>query len=234
LNVSITNTRVPDQAAQALATAAAALPKPVSTRRKRPALIGLSVALIAAGGLVGAMALTAAGQHSNVLVVAKPLAFGQVITRDDLTVASISLDPALQPVGSDRLSFIVGKHAAVQLQPGTTLTPSEVTSNALVQPGQQLVGIEVKPGQLPATPLTPGENVLVVSTPGQNPATDPSASAGGVPSTLPAQVVHVGSPDSTGDLTVDVAVDANSGAPLAARASTGNIAIIVQSPSAVG
>jgi flagella basal body P-ring formation protein FlgA len=233
LNVSITNTRVPDQAAQAPATAAAAQPKPVSTRRKRPALIGLSVALIAAGGLVGAMTLTAAGQRSNVLVVAKPLAFGQIITQDDLTVASISLDPALQPVSSDRLSFIVGKHAAVQLQPGTTLTPSDVTSNTLVQPGQQLVGIQVKPGQMPATPLVPGQNVLVVSTPGQNPATDPNASAG-VPNTLPAQVVRVGSPDSSGNLTVDVAVDANSGATLAARASTGNIAVIVQSPSAVG
>jgi hypothetical protein len=231
MNVSITKTRgVPEQTAP---TAAATPPKPVTARRRRPALIGVSVALIAVGGLIGAMTLTAAGQRDSVLVVAKPLAFGQVITRDDLAVASISLDPALQPVGAGRLDSIVGKHAAAQLLPGTTLTQADVTSDSLVQPGQQLVGIGVKPGQLPATPLVPGEQVVIVSTPGQNAATDPGASSG-VPSTLPAQVVRVGTPDSSGDLTVDVSVDANSGATLASRASTGNIAIIVQSPSAVG
>ncbi|GJF30326.1 flagellar protein FlgA [Kitasatospora sp. NE20-6] len=229
--MSITKTRgVPEQTT---AAAAAAAPKPVNARRRRPALIGLSVALIAAGGLVGAMTLTAAGQRSEVLVVAKPLALGQVITRADLTVASISLDPVLKPVSADRLSSILGQHASVQLQPGTTLTQADVTSDALVQPGKQLVGIQAKPGQLPATALVPGEKVLIVSTPGQNPATDGDGSSG-APASLPAQVVRVGTPDSSGALTVDVAVDANSGATLAARASTGNIAIIVQSPSAAG
>ncbi|SEM80717.1 SAF domain-containing protein [Streptacidiphilus jiangxiensis] len=229
--MSNTKTRsVPEQAAP---TAAAPAPKPVNARRRRPALIGLSVALIAVGGLIGAMTLTAAGQREDVLVVAKPLAFGQVITRGDLAVASISLDPALKPVGAGRLDSIIGKHASAQLLPGTTLTQADVTSDSLVQPGQQLVGLLVKPGQLPTTTLVPGEKVLIVSTPGQNPATDTGASAG-APSTLPAQVVRVGTADSSGNLTVDVSVDANAGATLAARASTGNIAIIVQSPSAVG
>ncbi|MFF4344757.1 SAF domain-containing protein [Kitasatospora sp. NPDC001540] len=227
--MSITKPR----AEQAALTAAAPALKPVAARRRRPALIGLSVALIAVGGLVGAMTLTAAGQREDVLVVAKPLAFGQVITRDDLTVASISLDPALKPVSAAQLDSVVGKHASAQLLPGTTLTKGSVTTDALVQPGQQLVGIQVKPGQLPATALVPGQKVVIVSTPGQNPAADPGASAG-APSTLPAQVVRVGSPDSSGSLTVDVSVDANAGATVAARASTGNIAIIVQSPSAVG
>ncbi len=228
--MSITKPRPAEQAAP---TAAVPALKPVNARRRRPALIGLSVALIAVGGLVGAMTLTAAGQREDVLVVAKPLAFGQVITRSDLTVASISLDPALKPVGADQLDSIIGKHASAQLLPGTTLTKSAVTTDALVQPGQQLVGIQVKPGQLPATALVPGQKVVIVSTPGQNPAADAGASAG-APSTLPAQVVRVGSPDSSGNLTVDVSVDANAGATVAARASTGNIAIIVQSPSAVG
>ncbi|RKE02975.1 SAF domain-containing protein [Streptomyces sp. TLI_171] len=227
--MSTTQTRGPD----AGYTAPVAAPRPVSARRRRPALIGVSVALIAVGGLVGAMTLTAAGQREDVLVVAKPLAFGQVITRGDLTVASISLDPALKPVGADQLDSIVGKHASAQLLPGTTLTKASVTSDALVQPGQQLVGIQVKPGQLPATALVPGQKVVIVSTPGQSVAADAGASTG-TPSTLPAQVVRVGSPDSSGSLTVDVSVDANAGATVAARASTGNIAIIVQSPSAAG
>jgi flagella basal body P-ring formation protein FlgA len=129
---------------------------------------------------------------------------------------------------------VVGEHAAVQLEPGATLTRADVTSAALVAPGQQLVGVQAKPGQLPATPLVPGERVLIVSTPGQNSTTTGGAAAAGVPGTLPAQVVRVGSADSSGTVTVDVAVDANSGATLAARASTGDIAIIVQSPSAAG
>ena len=232
LNVSITNTRkntaVPEQSTP---TVPAAVPKAVGTRRRRPALIGLSIALVAAGGLLSVMLESASEQRTQVLVVSQPLAFGQVITAQDLSVASISLDPALQPVDASALSSIVGKHAAAQLEPGSTLTRSDVTSAALVGPGQQLVGVQAKPGQLPATPLVPGEQVVIVTTPGQD---NTGSTSAGVPTTLTAQVVRVGAADSSGDVTVDVAIDANDGPTLAARASTGNIAIVVQSPSAVG
>lgn len=207
--------------------AAAAPPRAIGARRRRPALIGVSLALIAAGGLAGALVLTSAGHKSQVLVVAQPLQYGQVISRSDLTTASISSDPALHTVPASDISRIVGKRAALQLEPGTTLTDDEVTSRPLVGADEQLVGVLAKPGQLPSTPLTPGAKVMAVTTPG-----DDGQLPSSPPQFLPARVIHVGSPDSSGNVVVDLAIDSSDGPTLAARAATGRVAIVLASGQA--
>jgi len=220
------------QPASAPVTAAVApvtAPKAIAARRRRPALIGLSLALMAVGGLAGTMVLTSSAAKTRILVVSQPLTQGQVITAQDLTTASITLDPSLSTVAASDESRIVGKHAAAQLAAGSTLTMSDVTAQPLVAPGDQLVGILAKPGQLPGSPLAPGSQVLVVTTP-QPDSGAPTAP----PQSLPAQVVRVGAPDSSGNVLVDVSIDANDGPTLAARVFTGDFAIVLQSPSAVG
>ena len=227
--MSITKPRtgaVPEQTTP-IAAAPAAAPKAIGARRRRPALIGVSLALIAAGGLAGAMVLTSAADKTQILVISQPLDYGQVISAGDLTTASISSDPTLHTVPASHLRQIVGKRAALQLRPGTTLTSNDVTSHPLVSADEQLVGVLAKPGQLPSTPLTPGASVLAVTTPSPDGSLPTSP-----PESLPARVVRVGAPDSSGNVIVDLAIDASDGPTLAARAATGRIAIVLQSPSA--
>lgn len=240
---STTRSVSPPSAAAAAPTAPAgpptgpvAAPRMVRQRRRRPGLVALSVALIAAGGLSGAVLYSSSGHRTAVVVVARDVPVGSRITEADLSTASIALDPAVQSVKASRTGALVGQRAATDLKAGSLLAPSQVTTQSLIGPGEQLVGVSVKPSQLPATPLVPGEKVLIVSTPDSdagavrpdNGSTDAAASSGRSPVTLPAKVVAVGRPAAaTNAVVVDVAVPATDGPALAARAATGNVALVV-------
>ncbi|MFF3359196.1 SAF domain-containing protein [Streptomyces sp. NPDC002917] len=206
-----------------------AAPRIVRQRRRRPGLIALSVALISVGGLSGAVLYSTSGQRTAVVVVTRDLPVGATITKGDLGQASMALDPAVKSVQASKADSLVGQRAAVDLRAGSLLSPDQVTDKSLVAPGEQLVGVSVKPSQLPATPLAAGRKVLVVSTP------DPDAGTGAdkpadvsAPKTLEVTVVAVGEPAAgTGNVVVDVAVPAGDGPALAARAATGDVALIV-------
>ncbi|MFE5677306.1 SAF domain-containing protein [Streptomyces erythrochromogenes] len=208
----------------------AAAPRVLRQRRRRPGLIALSVALIAAGGLSGALLFTASGQRTAVLVVARDVPVGAAVTDADLAPASLALDPAVKAVPVTQKESIVGQRAAVALKTGALLSPGHVTSVSLVKAGEQLVGVALKPSQLPASRLAPGQKVLIVSTP------DSAQAVGGVkpvepagaPKTVAATVVAVGAAaPATGVVVVDVAVPATDGPALAARVATGAVALIL-------
>lgn len=211
-----------------------AAPRIVKQRRRRPGMIALSVALIAVGGLSGAVLYSTSGQRTAVVVVAHDLPVGATIQKGDLAEASVALDPAVKSVRASNAQSLVGQRAAVDLRAGSLLSPAQVTKAALVAPGEQLVGVSLTPAQLPATPLSAGRKVLIVSTP------DPDAAAGtdgdgagkapaaAAPKTLRATVVAVGKPAvGTGNVVVDVAVPTGDGPALAARVASGDVALIV-------
>ncbi|MEU9263255.1 SAF domain-containing protein [Streptomyces sp. NPDC048212] len=206
-----------------------AAPRMVKQRRRRPGLIALSVALIAAGGLSGAVLYSASGQRTAVLIVSRDVPVGTKLTKADLAEASVALDPAVKSVKASQASKLLGQRAAVDLRAGSLLAPAQVTNKSLLGPGQQLVGVSLKPSQIPATRLTPGQKVLVVSTPDAD-AVETAKDAGleAKPKTLAASVVAVGSPAvGTGNVVVDVAVPVKDGPALAAQVATGNVAVIV-------
>ncbi|MFJ2745427.1 SAF domain-containing protein [Streptomyces sp. NPDC087440] len=202
----------------------------VKARRRRPAMAALGVALVAAGGLGGFLAYQETGHRTPVLAVARAVQAGNVIKDGDVVVASVALDPALKPVKAADRKSVVGKRAAAALVPGALLAQGQVTDRALVQAGEQLVGIGLKPAQLPASRLSPGDAVLVVSTPSEAARAAQDATGKGAavrsPKTVAARVVRVGDrAANTGDVVVDVAVPAADGPSLAAQAATGNVAL---------
>ncbi|GAA3386456.1 SAF domain-containing protein [Streptomyces racemochromogenes] len=208
-------------------------PRVVRQRRRRPGLIALSVALIAAGGLSGALLFTASGQRSSVLVVARDVPVGATLTEADLAPASLALDPVVKAVPAAKKAGLVGQRAAVALKAGSLLSPGQITAVSLVKNGEQLVGVAVKPSQLPASRLAPGQKVLIVSTPdpaqaGAAAAASKPADPAPAPKTLAATVVAVGvAAPATGVVVVDVAVPAADGPVLASRVATGAVALIV-------
>ncbi|WUD70294.1 SAF domain-containing protein [Streptomyces sp. NBC_00510] len=227
----MSNTTTPPVPAQyGPATQPVAAPRMVRQRRRRPGLIALSVALIAGGGLSGAVLYASSGQRTAVVVVTRDVPVGSQITRDDLGTASLALDPAVQSVKASKADSLVGRRAAIGLKAGSLLAPSQVTTRSLLGPGEQLVGVGVKPSQLPATPLVPGQRVLIVSTPDPDAVSGPGSASvdDSTPKTLAATVVAVGRPaTATGVVVVDVAVPAADGPALASRVATGDVAVIV-------
>ncbi|MDQ0988776.1 SAF domain-containing protein [Streptomyces sp. V3I7] len=205
-------------------------PPRVSARRRRPGVIALSLALIAAGGAGVAVLLLQVGDRIEVVTVVRGVQVGQVVTEHDLGKASVALDPLVTAVRGSDLDSVVGKRAAVELTPGSLLSPSQVTKDSLVKAGEQLVPIGLKPEQVPATALVPGQNVQLVHVPAQG-ETDTGKTSDTSLQPIDGRVVKASSAaPGTGVVVVDVATTAQDGATAAAWVSAGTLRLVLAAP----
>jgi len=197
---------------------------PAPKLRRRPALIAASVAAISAGAVVAAFAWTATSTTQSVLAVRSAVERGAVIAQDDVMTVQVSADPALDPVPASQASAVVGQRAATDLAAGTLVTREQVRDTVLPAAGMSIVGVGLPSAQLPGEPLLVGDRVRVVATPG--PAGEVTA---GEPVTIAATVVGVRVDDENGQSVVSVQVPAGDAPELAARAATGNVALVLDS-----
>ncbi|MFC0526195.1 SAF domain-containing protein [Phytohabitans kaempferiae] len=172
-------------------------PRVVRQRRMRPGLLGLAVLLIALGGLGAAFAVTSVRATGTYLAVARPVSVGTELTADDVRSVQVAGGVGLALVSADKINEVIGKRAAVTLVPDTLITMEQLTDKPLLGPGQQQVAIGLKPNQVPAKSLRPGDKVLLVSTPPQNSSTtgEPRATQ---TTRYEATVVDAAEPDDKG------------------------------------
>ncbi|MEU6324780.1 SAF domain-containing protein [Streptomyces sp. NPDC047009] len=202
-------------------------PPRVSARRRRPGVIALSLALIAAGGAGVAVLVLQVGHRTQVVTVVRDVQVGQVLTERDLGRASVALDPAVKAVRAEDLDSVVGKRAAAELMPGSLLAPSQVTKDSLVRPGEQVVPVGLKPEEVPASSLVPGQKVRLVHVPAQD-ETDTGRTSAVVPQTLAGRVVKASqAAPGTGVVVVDVATSAADGPTVAAWVSAGTLRLVL-------
>lgn len=204
-------------------TGLAAAARPVAVngpRRRRPALAAAGIALAALGGLGAAAAVTHAQARRAVLALARPVPFGATLTIADLTVVHLPATAGLTPLPAAAETSVLGRTAAIGLAAGSLLVPADVSGAAVPGPGQQLVGLTLSPGQLPARPLVPGQPVLLILVAG------PGSDAASIPAAVTGQLVDEGPPTSSGTTPADVVVSAGVGPQLAAAAAAGHVAMI--------
>jgi len=185
-------------------------------------LLGLLVMLL--GGAVTMWAVTANTHTERVLVVARDVRVGSQLTVDDLQGADLSAGSAVSSVPVSRADSVLGRVALVNLSRGSLLSAAQVGSGSALAAGQLLVPLSLKPGQLPALGLAPGQLVLVVPTPSADASGRPSAVAEPVQAT----VVDTGAVDpSTGATVVDVRVAQAAAVALARAAASGNVTVVL-------
>ena len=201
-------------------TASVAAPK----LRRRPALVAASIVAISAGALLAAFAWTATSTTQSVLAVRSAVERGAVIAQDDVMTVQVSADPALAPVPASQASAVVGQRAATDMAAGTLLTREQVSDKVLPAAGMSIVGVGLPSAQLPGEPLLVGDRVRVVATPGAS-----GEVTAGEPVTIAAMVVGVRVNDEIGQSVVSVQVPQGEAAGLAARAATGNVALVLDS-----
>jgi hypothetical protein len=229
---------------------AAAPARAPQRRKRRPAVLALGVALVAAGGLGGAALYLTTGQRVPVLALAHDVPAGQPLTVADLTEVRISLDPALHPLSAD--SHVLDMRATTDLKAGQLLTASDLTNDPLVQAGQEVLGVSAKASQLPSSDLQAGAWVVLLYTPSAQgtgigtgaesvPSPGASGSAGGrngggtLLQSVTVRVVGVGAASQTdGTRVVDVAVPADQAAPVADLAASGKFAVLLAAPGTKG
>jgi hypothetical protein len=167
----------------------------------------------------------AAGQRQEVLAVRADVAYGQVVTAEDITVARVSVDPGVAVLpGADR-DVVVGQVATTRLAPGMLLTAGMVEPVGEPGPGRVLVPIAVPAERMPAGGLRAGDRILAVD----SQAAGSGAGAVAVPPTpISATVVRVGPTDINGVTVVDVTTAAASGPALAVGAANGHVALVLE------
>ena len=193
-------------------------------RRVSRMSLALSVLVVLLGGLIAFAAGQMLTTQTTVLAVAQDVEVGSTIAADDLTTANVTSDPNLSPIPASQRSEIVGMVAQVPLTRGELLTRAQVSTGSGLTVGELLVALPLKEGQFPARGLNPGQQVLIVPTPGATGSTSGTAAG----PTTEATVAEVGQANPTTQVTVvDVRVGEGDGPTVAQLASTGNLALIL-------
>lgn len=184
--------------------------------------MALGVALTALGALATVWLVTSVGDRAAVLILARDVPAGAVLTSEDLARTDIAVDPGVATVPAEDAGSVVGLVAAGDLVAGSLLAEGQLVPAGPPGAGEVLVALAVKATQLPAGGLSAGDRVLVVDTPQSG--GDPSTVA---PATLAATVVRVGPADVNGVSVLDVTTGEVDGPALAVRSATGRFALVL-------
>lgn len=124
------------------------------TARSRPRVrtqwLALAAALVVLAGVVVAWALDRAAARAEVLRLARPVAAGATIGRDDLAVAAVAVDAGvagLVPVAA--AAEVIGRPAAVDLMAGSLLQPGMWREGPQLAVGERSIGAVLAPGHFP-------------------------------------------------------------------------------------
>ncbi|MGO9727975.1 MAG: hypothetical protein ACLPN6_21950 [Streptosporangiaceae bacterium] len=212
----------------------ALLAAPQAPRRRltpRRILAAAGILVVAAGGY-------AAGHYtwttpppavSQRVVTGAALPAGAQLTGADLRVVTVRPGGGVpagtrSPAAAARLVGLVTRTA---IPAGAFLERSLLApSGAIPGPAQALVGLALKPGQLPAAGLAAGEQVLVIAL--------PVSSAGTALSPVPfltTTVWYLQGPDSSGNADATIIVPARLETVLAGYAARGEIALVATGQS---
>jgi hypothetical protein len=197
-------------------------------RRRRPAMFALAAAMVGAGVLVTAAVYQQADHQVSVVTVTEPVPAGASISPGDLGTARVTVGSGIRVIPASQLGQVAGEIAAVALRPATLLAPSELTSAQPPAPGQELVPVSLKPSELPASGLFPGDHVLIIATPGDEGQAGAADAPPSLTAPVPGLVEAVNDvPGATGLDVVDLLVSDRNGPAVADQVSTGQFALIV-------
>jgi hypothetical protein len=186
------------------------------------------VLLVVVGAVVAYLLVDTVGVTRPYLALARDVPYGATIGPGDLTVVQVNPSAGLRLVPAVQRDRVIGRQAATQLFAGSPLTPSALTDRGVPGPGQQVVGVELKPGQVPARALRAGEPVVLVVVPPSSVVgvPDTQTGAGSGLSTIAATVAGPEVSETSGSVRVDVAVAAADGPRVASMAVAGRIVLV--------
>jgi len=201
----------------------AAILRPTKSRR-RPVLIALGVALALLGGIGTWWVTTNLTRTVSVMATGVDVARGETITAEDLTTIQLAGGQQVDAVPAADAAEVVGSTALVDLPAGTLITSANTGAAIAVTAGESIVGVSLTQAQMPGYPLAAGDQVRVVETP---------VTQGDAPTETPrsfeATVFTTRFDAETAVWVIDLVVPQREAADIAARASTGRVALVLDS-----
>lgn len=146
----------------------------VARRRQRLRLLaGAGVMVMSVAGFW--VTAFASNGRTTVLALARPVAFGQVLTAADVRTVSLGAHTGVPVMAASRRAELVGR-AVTSALPAGALLSDEVLSSTVPNAGQAVATVSLKSGRVPPM-VRPGDQVVVSET---KPASGtPAASAEG-------------------------------------------------------
>lgn len=192
--------------------------------QRSPLRIALAILCIVLAALGAAWGATKYRHTTDVVSVRQSVSRGEIIQREDLQSASITLDPALHTIPKSQLESLVGKRAASDLRSGALVTPDSVSSANFPPKGGSVVGIYLSNGQLPQTKLRSGATVRLVATPKSQ---DDLPAVSAQQTSFNATVVEIHQQGDSTHTSLDVLVPSAQATQVAALAATQRLAVIL-------
>jgi hypothetical protein len=199
---------------------------PVPRRERKPAMAALAVLLIVGGALVSAYLVMASGQRVPVVGIAQPVAAGQRIPASALREMEVSASGGLDYIPWADRGKVTQTFATVTLVKGALLTNGMISTDSSVAKGTVVVGLALKPGQLPAGGLEPGDRVALYAVASQGGSSGAQSGTVLAPSATVYDVVRPGENDIQSDqVTVSVTVPVGEAPAVTQASSAGAVAV---------
>ena len=160
-------------------------------RQRRRGLVAAGVLIVVVAALLVGVLYSRAGGKIAVIVTARAVPVGHTITRTDLTTAQIAADE-IPAYAAAHMAEVVGKTTVVGLVPGEIIAPAMLSTRPPTPAGSVVLGVAVKPGQLPAGGVAAGDTVMVILLPASTDgaSSDAGSTQGGTaPESQPARVL---------------------------------------------
>ena len=199
---------------------------PVAKRDRRPALAALAVLLILLGALGSALIAFRSGDRTGVLVAARDIPVGAVITAADLTTMQVSADDSSVIPDSVEDRF-VGTRATGSIPKGTLVNARMFRVGSVVPDGSALVGIVVDATRRTAAVPEIGDVVRLVYVTNATTTSGSSGYAPGESVVTAARVLAVGSGGGSDVSNVTVLIKSDMAGRVASMAAAGNLALIL-------
>lgn len=188
--------------------------------------LALAAALLLFSVLLGVNVYSHVGDRHAVLVMARNVEQGQVITASDVREAQVAVGAGVATVPVESRSKVVGRVAVAPLSQGALVAPASTSDAPTLTPVQARVGAALKPGQFPLG-MRAGDHVLLVLPASQQASGDPTATG---PETADAVVAAVEPGTNSNNTTTASFVLSRKTAPqVAAAGADGHLVVTVVS-----
>lgn len=199
---------------------------PVPRRERKPAMAALAVLLIVGGALISAYLVMASGRRVPVVGVAQPVAAGQRIPESALREVEVSASGGLDYIPWADRGKVTRTFATVTLVKGALLTNGMISTDSSIAKGTVVVGLALKPGQMPAGGLQPGDRVALYAVASQGGSSGTQSGTVLAPAATVYDVERPGQNDIQSDqVTVSVAVPSGEAPAVTEASSAGAVAV---------
>ncbi len=136
-----------------------------ATYQRRPWQIGLGVALVLVCAAVAGSLFESSAKRVPIVVAAKSLPAGTVLTPSDLATASIPASGDITAMSAAGSAALVGQQLDTPVYAGQVMVRQMLSSTPQLGAGEQVVGMLLKGDQIPSVPLVAGDSVEVIAVP---------------------------------------------------------------------